>query len=46
MTNRIAFVLVALILALIALDLYMGMGGTLFMLKKFYALINIVIFWR
>ncbi len=46
MTNRIAFFLAGLILAAIAADLYFETGGTIFMLKKLFALLNVLIFWR
>lgn len=46
MTNRIAISLALVIAALFALDLAMGWGGTLFLLKKFFALLNWLMFWR
>lgn len=46
MTNQIAFYLALLICGLLALDLFMDWGGTLFLLKKIYELMNAIIFWR
>jgi hypothetical protein len=45
-TNRIALILAALIVALVALDLLLGLGGTLFLARKFFALLDWLAFWR
>ena len=47
MTDRIAFVLAGIILALICVDvLIFGWGHLLFLAKKFADLIEWVAFWR
>jgi hypothetical protein len=46
MTNRIALVLAALILALVAADLAAGWGGTLFLARRFAELVEWLAFWR
>ena len=46
MTNRIALVLAALILALVAVDLALGWGGTLFLARRFADLVEWLAFWR
>lgn len=46
MTNRIAIWLAVLIAGLVALDLAMGWGGTLYFIRKCYAFLNWAIFWR
>lgn len=46
MTNRVALVIALLLLGVIALDLALGWGGTVFVLRKFADLIEWVAFWR
>ena len=46
MTDRIALVLALTIAGAIAADLALGYGGTLFLLRKAYALLDWVMFWR
>ncbi|WP_373356553.1 glyceraldehyde-3-phosphate dehydrogenase [Pseudoroseicyclus sp. CXY001] len=46
MSTRTALALVFLIALLVALDLYQGWGGTLFVLRKLVALIQALAFWR
>ena len=47
MTNRIALVLAAAILAALALDLWLaGATGTLFLLRKLSQLVRYLSFWR
>ncbi len=46
MTTRLALILFALIVGAVALDMAMGWGGTLFVLKKAYGLLDWVMFWR
>ena len=46
MTNIVAISLAALIAAVVSLDLFVGWGGTMFVVRKFYDLMNYVIFWR
>lgn len=46
MSNRLAVILGALIVATIALDLIMGWGGTVFALRKLADLIEWMAFWR
>jgi len=45
-TNKVALILGAFILAAIALDLAMGWGGTVFGLRKLAELIEWLAFWR
>lgn len=46
MTNRIALILAVIIAALVALDLVMGWGATLFLARKFIVFIDWIAFWR
>lgn len=46
MTNRIALILAAIIVAAICIDLAMGWGGTIFAMRKMLILIDYVMFWR
>ena len=46
MTNRLALILGLLIAALLALDLFLGGEGTLFLLRRLDALIDWLTFWR
>lgn len=46
LTNRIAVALALLIAAVIAADLALGYGGTLFVLRKAYVFLDWVMFWR
>jgi hypothetical protein len=46
MTNRIALVLAVLILALVAADLALDWGGTLFLARRFADLVEWLAFWR
>lgn len=45
MSNRVALTLILIILAAIGLDLAMGWGATLFLLRKGLALIEWLKFW-
>ena len=46
MTNRIALVLAALILALVVADLAFDLCGTLFLARRFADLVEWLAFWR
>lgn len=46
MTNTVAFSLAGLVLIALAIDLILGLGGSLFLAKEFLALIEWVAFWR
>ncbi|MDH3264359.1 MAG: hypothetical protein OEM24_10200 [Paracoccaceae bacterium] len=46
MTDRIALVLILIIIGAIGLDLYQGWGATLFVLKKGVDLIEWIKFWN
>ncbi len=47
MTDRVALVLAALILAALALDFWLfGAAGGLFVLRKLSQLVDYLIFWR
>lgn len=46
MTNRLAVILGTLILCAIALDIWNGWGGTLFLARKVLVLMDWVAFWR
>jgi hypothetical protein len=45
-TNRIAFPLAGLLAALVALDLALGLGGSLFVARRFLAVLDWLAFWR
>ena len=45
-TNRLALILGLPIAALLALDLALGWGATLFLLRRLDALIDWMTFWR
>jgi hypothetical protein len=45
-TTRIALVLAGIIAALVALDLALGLGGSLFLAREFLALLDWLAFWR
>jgi hypothetical protein len=45
-TNRIAFPLAGLLVALLALDLALGLGGSLFLARRFIAVLDWMAFWR
>jgi hypothetical protein len=45
-TNRIALVLGLVLAALIAADLALGLGGLLFLARRFLALLDWIAFWR
>ncbi|MGR3757201.1 MAG: hypothetical protein ACU0AT_08255 [Tranquillimonas sp.] len=46
MTDRIALGLAAVILALLGLDLWLGLDAHLFLAREFVALIDRLAFWR
>jgi hypothetical protein len=46
MTDRLAIILFLLIVGAIGLDLWMGWGGTLFLLRELDRLIDWLAFWR
>ncbi len=46
MTDRIALVLILVITALIAADLWFDWGGTLFVLRRALVFLDWVMFWR
>ena len=46
MTNRVALILAGIILALVAVDLAFGWGGTLFLARRFDDLVEWLAFWR
>ena len=46
MTNRIALILALAIAALVAFDLALGFGVTLFLARRFLALLDWLAFWR
>ena len=46
MTNPIAFALAAIIAALVAADLLVGWGGTLFLARQFVVFVDWLAFWR
>jgi hypothetical protein len=46
MSNRIALELFLVIAAAVATDLLAGWGVTLFLVKKFFGLVDWVIFWN
>lgn len=46
MTNRIAIGLGLFIVALVALDATLGLGGGLFLARKFVDLLEWMAFWR
>jgi hypothetical protein len=46
MTNRIAIGLFFLVLVAVAVDLALGLGGSLFLARKFLGLIEWIAFWR
>lgn len=46
MTNRIALGIALVILVLIAVDLLLGLGATLFLARRFVGLIEWMAFWR
>ena len=46
MTNRLAVVLVLLILGGMTLDLTFGWGGTVFLARRFADLVEWLAFWR
>ena len=46
MTNVVAFSLAGVILLALAIDLILGLGGSLFLAKQFLALIEWLAFWR
>jgi hypothetical protein len=46
MTNRIAMGLFFLVLVAVAVDLALGLGGSLFLARKFLGLIEWIAFWR
>jgi hypothetical protein len=45
-TNRIAIVIALLLVALVAADFAFGLGATLFLARRFLALLNWLAFWR
>jgi hypothetical protein len=46
MTNRIAFVLCLILVAIVAVDLVLGLGGVLFLARRFLELLDRMAFWR
>jgi hypothetical protein len=46
LTNRLAVILGLILLALLVLDLALGSGATLFLLRKLAELIEWIAFWR
>lgn len=46
MTNRLAIILLALILGALAVDQGLGLGGTRFMARRLIDLIEWLAFWR
>ena len=46
MTDKIALWIFVIVVALIGADLFMGWGGTLFVLRKLADLITNLMFWR
>lgn len=46
MTNTVAFSLAGLVLIALAIDLILGLGGSLFLAREFLALIEWLAFWR
>lgn len=46
MTNRIAIVIVIVLLILLAADLHFKSGATLFLSRKFVELLEWLAFWR
>ena len=46
MTNRLAIILFCLIVGAVALDLWMGWGAVLFLLREWEHLIEWLAFWR
>lgn len=46
MTNRLALVLALLVVAGLVIDLYLGLGGALFLARRFVDLLHWVAFWR
>lgn len=46
MTNRIAIVIVTVLLILLAADLHFETGATLFLSRKFVELLEWIAFWR
>ena len=46
MTNRIAFGIVFLVIAVLALDYALGLGLGLFLARRLLDLIQILAFWR
>ena len=46
MTNRAALLLGLLILALIGVDLALGLGGTLFLARRFLEVLDWLAIWR
>jgi hypothetical protein len=45
-TNRIAISLAVLLAALVAADLLLGLGGTLFLARRFLGLLDWLSFWN
>jgi hypothetical protein len=45
-TNRTALFLALVLVALVATDLVMGLGGTLFLARRFLELLHWLAFWR
>ncbi len=46
MTDRIALILAATIVAAFAFDLALGLGGTMFLMRKMLVFLDYVMFWR
>ena len=46
MTNRIAITLALLVALAVGLDLALGLGGTLFVARRFVAILDWLAFWR